>query len=435
MSVGLLLAVHGPLLAAQPMELSAPGPEATPPQPPPMVPDPDHPADAPGAEAIERIGNEDGSAAGLKMAEKIFDTCRQRQTNPDTTCVLSLINRANAKQRNGAIPSALNDYREAMRLAEQAGGPRDLRLFHAWNGLAFLHLAAGQVESANDAYATALHLGRVNLGLYNTEQIHTLNAKSYAELALGLEEEALYSQMQRLDIAERAFGAGSIGAAQAYLSVGKWLRQLGRLDDAISMHALAVETLYRNGEQGPELIDALIEAALSGGERPVQFDQAPLPAYARPNVNLERATELLAMQPKMTDLQRASFEMRIGDAYLIVSKRESAIQHYQKAAALLKKNGGTPPFDSPAFIRFRPPAAPRQEGPGGFLIAQFSVTDRGGVKDINLPAPGSIDVSASIRSRLRRALRDAELRPKIVNGRFIPTNGAEFRLLVRGDSS
>lgn len=400
-----------------------------------MVSDPDRPPGIADAATLERIAQEDGPGAARQLAQKFHRLCQQQHDRQSARCLLSLINLANAKQRDGQIPAALNDYREAIRQAELDGGPRDVRLFYAWNGLGYLHLSAGQIDSALEALGTALQLGRVNLGLYSVEQIEPMHAVADALLALGQEEEAIAVQRRRLETAERAFGAGSVGAAENYVAVGQWFRQIGRLDQAIALHALAVETLRPHASRQLEMIDALIEAALSGGERPVQFDQAPLPANARPRVNLERATELLNQLTDLNQQDRARINTRIGNAYLVAGREETAMRHYQKALRQLDSKKDQAAFDQPEFIRLRAPAAPVRRGPPGTLITRFTVTDKGDVRQLTIPAPGSTPVPDYNWNRLRRALRDAKLRPRILNGQFVQTEGVEFRLPVRGDSS
>jgi hypothetical protein len=51
----------------------------------------------------------------------------------DARTITPLINLAHSRQRAGEVAAALTDYRAAIELAEASGGPRDARLFEAWD--------------------------------------------------------------------------------------------------------------------------------------------------------------------------------------------------------------------------------------------------------------------------------------------------------------
>lgn len=127
--------------------------------------------------------------------------------------------------------------------------------------------------------------------------------------------------------------------------------------------------------------------------------------------------------------------MRIADAYLIAGREEEALAHYGKASSLLEAADRPVSFDQPHFIRLRAPVAIAEEGEGGSLIARFNVTDDGDVRSLDAPADGSAPVASSIRFAFSRSLREAKLRPRIIDGKFVETTNVEFRLPVRGRSS
>jgi tetratricopeptide (TPR) repeat protein len=436
-----LLGIAGLLLAfgtaAQtPPELVLPPTVYSGTTPPVLLADPDRPADAPTAAAIDAITAEDGAEAGATLAAKALQSSRIAYGPRDARTVIPLINQATARQRAGQTAAALVDYRAAIELAESTGGPRDPRLFDAWYGSGHAHLAAGQVDSAGIAFETALQLHRVNQGLYSAGQLDLLHALASTLRARGQPEDADELQMRRIGVAERVYGLGTPELAQAYIPIGRWFREEGQYDAAISLHAIAVENLGKRNPQDPALIEPLLDLALSGGLRRRGDNGAPpLPGNLQPATVLKRAEAIAEAQYAQDPLQLARTLTRIGDVQLSVTRRDQALRLYRRAATLFTAARQAPHFDEPAFVVFRPPSVAPVEGPGGHVLAEFTVDASGRVKDLRIVQSQPASMPAEIGSRLRQALSEARLRPRIRNGEAVKTEAVRFRLPVRGGSA
>lgn len=402
---------------------------------PSLLEDPHRPVTAPTAAAIEAITTEDGTAAAVQLAQKAWDASRLAYGAKDPRSFTPLVNLAHARQRAGDVGAALLDYRAAIALAEAAGGPRDPRLFEAWNGVAYAHLAAGQTDSAVEVYETALQLHRVNQGLYSEEQIGLLHALALAARASGKAEDADAWQLRRLDVGERLYGLGTQAVAQVYISVGRWFRAVGRVGDAISLHALAVEIIEKQSKDDPRLIEPLIELALSGSEYRRDVDQAPLPGSLQPAVALTRAEKLAETRTVGTPTERANALIRVGDVHMALARRDAALKVYAKAAAILTAAGEKLPFDEPIFLSFRPPQPAPIPGKGGFVLAEFSVDSRGKVSEVKIIETQPTALPTAVGASLSSALRSARLRPRIENGKTVEGKGLRYRLPVRGGSA
>lgn len=397
--------------------------------------DPQRPAEAPTAAAIDAVSAEDGAEAGLQLASKALDASRIAYGPRDPRTITPLVNLAHTKQRAGAAGAALMDYRMAIELAEKAGGPRDPRLYEAWNGVAYTHLAASQFESAVEAYETALQLHRVNQGLYSEEQIGLLHALAIATRASGKPEDADEWQMRRLDVGQRHYALGTPEVAQLYISVGRWYRSVGRANEAIGLHALAVEILERPSKDDPRLIEPLIELALSGSERRRGMDEGPLPGSMQPTAALARAEKLADMRRDGTAVERARAFLRLGDVHMGLARKEAALRVYAKASALLAGAGEKPPFDEPIFLKFQPPRPEPIPGKAGYVLAEFDIDDNGKVKDVRIVETQPSVLPPTVGARLSTALRAARLRPRIENGKTVASKGLRYRLPVRGGSA
>ncbi len=417
------------------VEIPGPAHFGEPPARPQMLADPHRPAGSPTYQAIELITDEDGPDAGLLLAQKALSGSQRAYGEQDARTIIPRLNVANAMQRTGRDAKSLIEYRKIIQMIEAAGGPRDARLVDAWNGVAFAHLDAGQFSGAQLAYEASLQLGRVNLGLNNVAQLDRLHALAIAQQASGAADDAHETQVRRLKAGEQIFGMDSPETANLYVSVGRWFRINGRISNAIALHSLAVGILDKDSEHEPELTEALIEAAISASKRPLEFDQAPLPRNARPRSALERAEALVTKDSALTAEARAAKLIRIADVHISQNRASSAIPIYQQAAQLLASVGKTAPYSAPAFIEFAPPFAAPVSGQGGDVVAEFTVSEKGDVEQMQILENLSIPVANATIQNLKRSLRSAILRPRIVNGAPMETRNVRFRLTIRGGSA
>lgn len=428
----LLMAAPGGAWSAELREPAIRGEAA----PRPLLREDSHrPAEAPSAAAIDSVSAEDGAAAGVQLASKALAASRIAYGPRDARTVTPLVNLAHAKQRAGDTSAALIDYRMAIELAEKAGGPRDPRLYEAWNGAAYAHLAAGQFESAVEAYETALQLHRVNQGLYSEEQLGLLHALAIATRASGKAEDADEWQMRRLDVGQRQYALGTPEVAQLYVSVGRWYRSVGRANEAIGLHALAVEILEKPSKDDPRLIEPLIELALSGSERRRGVDEGPLPGSLQPAAALSRAEKLVDARSDGAASDRARSLIRLGDVHMGLARKEAALRVYAKASALLASTGEKAPFEEPVFLKFQPPRPDPIPGKPGYVLAEFDIDDNGKVKDVKIIETQPSVLPPTVGARLSTALRAARLRPRIENGKTVASKGLRYRLPVRGGSA
>lgn len=406
---------------------------------PPFRPDPTRPADAPTDTAIQSASAEDGAEAGLVLAVRALNSSRVAYGAKDSRTIVPLTNQANAKQRAGYAAAALVDYQTALELAEATGGPRDAHLFDAWYGIGYMHHAAGHDVHAAAAFATALQLHRVNQGLYSRAQLDVLHALALTSQGAGRTEDADEFQIRRIVMAQRLRDAapdtGDTVLTETYTSVGRWFRNTGRIDDAIRLHGLALGLVERrNGKQNPELIGPLLEVAATGGLRRREMDQASLPASWQPPIALARAERLADARKNVLPAEQAQTLIRIADVHMSQGRREPALRNYSRATQILAGLGQKAPFAEPAFLMFRPPQPAPVSGPGGFVVAEFDVSEEGRAKEIRIIETQPSNLPKSITSDLAVALRAARLRPVIRAGKPAASKGMRYRLPVRSDS-
>lgn len=417
------------------MELSDPASVGESVTPPVVAADPARPATAPSELAIQRVLEEDGADAGLILATRALDASRVAYGAKDARTLIPLINQANLRQRGGDTAGALKDYRAAIDLAEAHGGPRAAQLFAAWYGTGYTYLAANQPQAAAPALETALQLHRVNEGLFSAEQLEVLHALAQAARAIGKLEDADALQRRRIEVAERVHGAGTVKVADTYISVGRWYREIGRPENAVALHALAVQTLERFPAEQAGLVGALLELARSGTGRRRDVDDLPILPSLRPPNALARAEKLLDETKTLTPAQQADLRLRLGDAQQLLGREDAALRNYNKAQALLTAQNKKSPFDAPAFIRLQLPVIEPVTGPGGYLLAEFDVDAKGRTSNVRIVEAQPSSLPPKLRNTLISALKAAELRPRLDKNQAVATKGLRYRLAVRGDSA
>lgn len=401
---------------------------------PGFVTDPARPADAPTPEALGAIGAEDGAAAAVTLASKAVTASRVAYGPKDPRVALSILNLATARQRAGDTPGALRDYHAAIESLESDGGPRDPRLFDAWYGVGYAHLQAGHFSAAATALETALQLHRINRGLYSVGQLEVLHTLAVAQRARGQVEEADELQIRRMYVAERVHGLGTMRVADVYVSGGRWFRNVGRPYEALRLHALAIQIYETKSKDDPRLFDPLIEAALAGSERRRDPDELPLVGVPTPAGAMSRAERLAEARKDGTPAERADDLIRVGDAHFVMGRRDSALKVYAKATTVLAATGIRPPFDEAAFLVFQAPRPAPLQGPPGYALAEFTVDTGGKARDVRIVEQQPTGLPAAVTHALAGAIKQAKLRPRVVNGKFVETAGVRYRLPVRGGS-
>lgn len=432
---GLLLAAVCMAASATPPELPAPPRELTTVAPPTLPQNPARPASAPTAQAMSSAQQQDGAQAALALAGRALADSRIAYGPEDGRLSVPLIQQAHLRQAAGDAAGALADYLRAVELAEAQGGPRDPRLYEAWYGMGYLHLAQGQVLPAQVAFANALQLHRLGRGLYSAGQLEVLQALAVATDASGDREDADEWQIRRVEVAERVYHDDPAQLAALYVSAGRWFREAGNSPNAIGLHAQAVQLLDNNGgREQAALFEPLLELALSGGLRRREIDQPSLSPGIQPATALARAERILSAQSAAPAAQQAAQWLRLGDVHITLGRDGPALEAYARAAELERTAGQPVTLVQPKFLQLAVPQA-RVAGSGGVLIAEFDVDAQGRVLKPRIVQRQPQNLPTSVDNALLQALRAARLRPAIRDGKPQSSQGLRYRLSVGGDSA
>ena len=323
---------------------------------------------------------------------------------------------------------------DAIDAAESGGGgPRSAELVRPFTELAMLYVEAGDHDLALAAIGEALHVVRVNFGLYSLEQAPLLRLSARIEeergnaaAAWSLEREVFAlarrnpNDLDTLpilrELADRH--GGFFGMQYRSEAINVLLRN--ELYTSEELRTLEMELVRDSLPYGPS------RTLVRGRAYEIGRDSLRrLAAYT--NVNAE---PLLA---------RVEALVAIADWDLLFKEKGTAIEIYEEAYALLKLNGVEQsaidrifapmvPVALPAFRRN--PLSSEPTSPGyievGFEISKYGVASAVEVLD------SSTTSNEAVERRFVDWVRDSRFRPRVVGDEIARSGPVVARYYVRG---
>ena len=357
-------------------------------------------------------------------------------------------------------PESMARYQRQVQEFQGSDGPYSDALAEPLTGLARSHLAAGELEEARRLYRRALHIVRVNDGLYSKRQIPILQELLEIYRSTG----DLESLDQRYDYYFRLYGSGlppfsevRLRAALAYL---RWQREalllgmdgerhqrlldLHRLNDEL-VKATAIDpdvsieqyrevvlsqvrNLYLVEDRISPRIDrvGLAETAspLGGEWEETDFDRKRLETLQRGALSsgvrllddlIERSTATA------TPETLARLHLELGDWYQWHGSA-SAREQYARVADILTGSGQQElleqwlgqPVELPDNGAFWRPVRQAADGRKIVVDTRYDVSASGRIRNLTGKAVAAEDEPKA--ERLKRELRKIRFRPRWING-------------------
>jgi hypothetical protein len=363
-----------------------------------------------------------------------------------------------------SVSSAARDsasYQRQLSLLEGQDGPYADSLAEPLAGLARLHRQEGDIKQAQQAYLRALHVVRINEGLYSERQVPIL--KELFELYRMTGDMATLDA--RYDYFFRLYGSGQppyspvrLGAALEYL---RWQREALRLeiDERETERLLALCTLNEEILQGvradpeayPEryrelvlsqlrnlyLLENLYEprdeikgmtsnsrVAVAAWSEEQNVSQHRLEVFHRQSLarGRELLEDLIARTPPEQSESLAASYLELADWNQWNDRRSEALLAYGQVEKLLQDAGKTDLLEQWLGQAVELPAngafwQPRQLAAGEEPIvvqARYDVTVTGRAHNIEATAVASENEGKA--GRVRRYLAQTRFRPRIVDG-------------------
>ena len=370
-----------------------------------------------------------------------------------------------------------DEYQRRLAQVEFAGGPYSDELTEPLLGLARYHQGQGELETAVEMYRRALHLVRVNDGLYSERQIPLVR-----ELLQLYRDAGDFNALdQRYDYFFRLYGSGrppySALRLQATLEYLRWQREALRsgLDEGgaqrrlLNLYELNRDVLeaamtapgvnsqmrmklglsqLRNLYLLMDRVQAPVEdlfgvtgnrsgAGYPGGELQ-DFHNARLQALRSTGLARGRTlvNALLEELPAIAVRDRARLHLELGDWYQWNGLRASAMEHYRSAfdiladaqeTALLSQWMGQA-VELPDNGAFWQPTRFQADEESAVITASFRVNSRGRAREVETLANDPQD--GRFATRLRRQLQATYFRPRFEGGEALETVTSERQYRV-----
>lgn len=398
---------------------------------------------------VDRIDNRAYPAAEMALASMLANS----EDLDDTIRARMLANLAVLKAVNAGEEEALLDLTAAIELVETTRGPFDRQLIDLLMTKAEISRSVESFEIAEEALRRAQHIAHRHDGVYTPNQLPIVEALTYVHLEQGLVLDADREQRFNLRISEQVHGEDSAEIVPVLRQVGSYFANRANslptaatisskefqsqaeaftdqyryslFREAIDLYDRAINIVENT--RGPD--DIALVPVLRGLAN-ARLMQRTSPRYAERA--MERATDIIINHPGTDVADHARALVELGDMYTITADTR-AEEMYLEAWNLLSASEdlmdvrndlfGTPkrlfPDRIPVIALDRQPISV-EEGDPLFANVEYSVVDNGRVARVRV-----IDgnVPNEKKNMLRRHLRLARFRPRIVDGEMVSTEG------------
>ncbi len=363
-------------------------------------------------------------------------------------------------------------YVEQIEVQESRGGAYESDMVQTLQALGLAYKSRGDYPAAIDAFKRAMHLTRINNGLFAPEQVPLLRGIIDSRLSAGMfkladeGQEYLY-RVQRYN----SNGEMSPALLEASREYSQWQRSVylsgiggdgyRRLLEMHEIHSQDIERIEAKNKNDPALIPHIYrllntEYLLSkyeGEKRPkfelnvrqhnnlafpasieeAQFKDLRRRIYQRGRKLLSRIAALRAGQSANADVELAKVKVQLGDWHQWFDLSARARESYEEAYAMLAENPQAAPelqklfgepVELPAALIFRPdPKLVPATLPGHALVS-YKVSKSGRAKAIKVIELDPADHKGA-RFSLLRKLSDMRFRPRMEAGSAVATNAVE----------
>jgi TonB family protein len=276
-------------------------------------------------------------------------------------------------------------------------------------------------------FSEARSIDRRNNGLLHEGQLAIIGYVTESYINLGEYEQAHRKQLEGLQLSQRIHGIDTMASLPAIYTYAAFLKDMGNYDEARFFYNRAIRVIYENRSKlDPALAYPLREIGNS-------FREQVLPESLGAG-SIKRCIEILEQAEFVDHLELALCYRDLGDWFTAFSRVGTGSEQYEKAWQLLEHSEAGPALRDrwfatkrPEFVRYQPMSRrglrTRGSEPGlqeGFVTIQFDLLANGRTDNVIVlesePAGGK-DESAL------RSIRNSRLRPSIVDGKVIRTEG------------
>ncbi len=407
----------------------------------------------------------DLTAAGQR-AEELVALTEAQYGKDSRELVNPLTNFGTVQFRRGQFVAAEASYQRAVALIEGQVAGADRLLIRPLQGLGETWLATNRAAEAATVLKRAVDLSRNLDGLYNADQLDTVDALIEAYEKMGAKADAEREHQYTFRITETSFGKRDLRLVEPLDRYARFFESVGRYATARGLHARALQLAEELSADKPLIgVPALrglartwLLEAIYGPEVEAQpafeFNDSGDPFVNNANQTRLNSEGLRALnfaidvvnRSKPLDLhQLGELHAQIGDWYLVSGNLGRAYASYGdswKALSSVAVASGTPQLrallESPRVLVYRAPSSSvsrmRAQSPDDYAVKdvemRLKVGKDGKVLDVivaNTAAPENSTKAAVLAARKTR------FAPRIVDGEAAETEGVMLReqLMIR----
>ena len=414
------------------------------------------------------------AVAAIAVGFTIGAAAAERVEHVQTKTEDALIAEGDASLKASQFASAELAYGEALRLAEQHGGPDSERVLAPLLGLGNTFAASGHHEEAVPRLQRVLAMQRSQYGLFDVRQQLTLKTLAASLTTLNRLPEAQDLLIYAVRVAEKAYGEGDPKVVPSMCDLGDWFAETGKSPEARMTFgvALNIVTSKRSSndlltveplrgiartsmlrQSYPEVwLDPPSPPGCSApGERqdcfaPFRMDSTGkrivLPRKLDPEgeLALKRALQIVEADLGAPVEARIETLIQLGDWYQIKKSQREAMSYYQRALQLIRSTPSLPRssataldvplrvyYPTPDIVAYIP-TVPPEEVRSHYVQVEFTVAANGSVSNARI-------VEHDTRDRYARDVLDAveasRFRPKFVDGQAVATTAVSYREIFR----
>ncbi len=355
----------------------------------------------------------------------------------------------------------------------------DHGLAESYSGLAQLLQAQGDHESAIDTYLQAMHIERVNNGIYSVSQEPMLRGMIDSHLAMGDMDSVSGQFEQLLWLYSKGYGESDPRLIPLVAEISEWHLQAYAnnpnrrgISHLVRSHTLVASVVERFNQpvaggtltMVPLLRNLVVtnfyladhqrrypvgsregfsmRASMAGMPEPLTQDEVLMVnSYHNGRRAQERIVATVLADPAATTLDRVTALEDLGDWYLLFGRADSAQRAYRQAWQLAAEDPDTARhlddlFGSPRLITLQPtgvkaaPATLEDNDQNIRITARLAIGPRGTVRGseiVGLPA----EEADSVSSWATREVRRLRFRPRLVDGNMTGSDGFDVALVLR----
>lgn len=375
----------------------------------------------------------------------------------------------------------IDNYEQMLEQLEYDGGAWSAQLAEELSTLGNLLYAQGDYEQSIEVFDRAVHVSRVNYGLYSTQQIPLVERIIESHIALGHWQEADRQQQYAFYVQSKAYGVRDPRMAEVFENLARWnitsfYRGLdpdpsARLLETYMLFRAAANTVaFHFGTADPRYVSLLRDVA-GASDMVTRYTPAGTVTATATNPNIRRVSEFVGVpndqvrvpngggegalrrilefysdddRPATPEnlLLRVQALAELGDWYMLEQRRQGALDAYADAWNLLMtmEDGSTLAqqfFDHieflPTFSRFEEEqreafqVSPDFGAKQGYVDVSFDVSRYGRAGNFSVLAVEPAGMTRVDMMAINH-LRSLTVRPRVAAGETLATTGERYRV-------